>query len=106
MQAAAEKMLGKRFVNKPETDDEGVMCNCLYILEELDVAKEIYLQIENDVKLSMPVITYSCHGGQSLERIQDLYPESIHQIAIDIQKGIVLSELLEVAQHLGVHYTK
>jgi succinyl-CoA synthetase beta subunit len=106
VQEVSSKMLGKRFIHPTETDEDGILCSCVYILEELDVDREFFLQIENDLKLQQPVITYSAHGGQSFDRIRDLWPESIHTIPIDVRKGIDIINLMEVASNLNVSSSK
>ena len=75
-------MCGKKFVNK-YTGPDGYLCNCVYIMEELDVEKEIFLSITLDEKKGMPVVTYSGHGGHALNRIEALHPNSIHRLHID-----------------------
>lgn len=50
----------------------------------------------------MPVITYSTKGGMSLPVIEKRYPETIHKIYVNIQKGLDLQILLKVAENLGI----
>ena len=64
-----KKILGKKYINE-ETEDDGFIVNCVYIQEELDVQKELYLKIDLDHKTQQPVITHSEHGGMLLERIR------------------------------------
>jgi succinyl-CoA synthetase beta subunit len=61
-------MCGKHFVYKGRTGKDGYMCDCVFIVERLDIAKEIFLCITYDVSKQCPVIYYSKHGGQSLEK--------------------------------------
>ena len=97
----AGKMCGKKFVNK-FTGPDGYLCNCVYIMEELDVEKEIFLSITLDQKKGMPVITYSGHGGQALNRIEALHPDDLHRLHIDQTKAIDIKELLVIGQNLGL----
>ena len=69
VQETAKKILGKKYINE-ETEDDGFIVNCVYIQEELDVQKGLYLKIDLDHKTQQPVITYSEHGGMLLERIR------------------------------------
>ena len=55
-------MCGMKYINK-HTGPAGYSCNCVYIMEELDIDKEIYIKISIDKKESKPVITYSRYGG-------------------------------------------
>ena len=80
-------MLGKKYISD-QTDDEGYIVNCVYIQEQLKIEKEIYLRISLDQKTQQPAVTFSSHGGNSLERIQRLYPNELYQIDIDFIKGI------------------
>lgn len=41
-----------------------------------------------------------------MERIRDLWPESIHQIEIDVRKGIDLRDLMHVAKNLNLSPNK
>ena len=101
MAEVAEKMCGKKFVNK-HTGPQGYLCNCVYIMEELDIDKEIYLSISLDEKKGMPVVTYSKHGGQALNRIQALHPADIFELHIDQTKTIDIKELLVIGENLGI----
>lgn len=49
-----------------------------------------------------PVITYSSRGGMNLMNIAKRYPDSVHRIFIDIEKGLDLNMLLKVAGDLGI----
>ena len=60
----ADKMCGKKYVNK-YTGPDGYICNCVYIMEHLDIAKQLFLRISLDEKTQMPVISYSFHGGMA-----------------------------------------
>ena len=53
-------------------------------------------------KTEQPVITYSDVGGLSLSRLQKLYPERIHQIDIDYQKGIDFISLNKFSDQLDI----
>ena len=71
-------------------------------MEELDVEKEIYLNISLDEKKDIPVVTYSKHGGQSVKRIEALHPDSLHKLHIDPSKALDINELLEIGEKLGI----
>lgn len=45
----ANKMLGKNYVC-PGSEGEGIIVNCVYIQEQLDTQKEIYLRLTLDAK--------------------------------------------------------
>ena len=94
-------MLGKKYVNE-QTEEEGYIVNCVYIQEQLDIEKELYLQIMLDTKTQQPVVIYSKHGGMSLERIQRLHPDEVYYLHVDFIKGINFDELLKVSKDLGL----
>jgi succinyl-CoA synthetase beta subunit len=77
-------------------------------MEELDVEKEFFVQINNDPVMSMPVIIYARYGNMPLHLIEELYPESIHRLYINVLEGIQLTELFQVAKNLdvGLHQSK
>lgn len=47
MQEIAGKMCGHILVC-PETGEDGFICKCVYIIEELDIEKELYVSITLD----------------------------------------------------------
>ena len=55
-------MCGKTLIS-PETAKGGFTCKCVYVIEELEIAKEIYVSIENDRLRGYPVIHLSDKGG-------------------------------------------
>lgn len=96
----AERMCGK-FMSVPG-NDYGLQCNSVLIFEKLDVEKEFYFNISHDVVHQKPCITYSSRGGMSYEHIIKRYPKSIHRFMVDIEKGLDLNMLLQVAVNLDV----
>lgn len=49
VQDIAGKMTGHTLVC-PETGPDGFICKCVYIMEELDIEKELYVNIKLDRK--------------------------------------------------------
>ena len=78
------------------------MCNSVLVMEHLEIDKQYFLAIEHDRKSGQPVIIYSDVGGLSWSRLSQLYPERIHRIHIDYQKGIDFVNLSQVAEQLGI----
>lgn len=55
-------MCGKILVC-PESGQAGYLCRCVYITEELDVVKELYVCVTLDRKQGCPVIIYGNWEG-------------------------------------------
>ena len=57
VQEVAKNMCGKILVC-PESGSQGFLCRCVYITEELDTLKELYVCVMHDRKMGCPVIIY------------------------------------------------
>ena len=95
-------MCGKTLVCS-DTGKFGFICKCVYIIEELDIAKEFFISISADRREACPSITYSekIEGMTFLEALEKS-PESFRKIYIDVQKGIDMNVLTKVAEDLHV----
>ncbi len=78
----AKNMCGKVLVC-PESGEQGFLCRCVYITEELDVIKELYISIKNDRTMDCPVIIYG-NWAQSDNGTPILDEDSQNKIYIDI----------------------
>ena len=92
-------MIGRKF-KTPFTSEQGLPCNCVYVMEMLEPEKQFFLSISQE-KYNV-VIRYSDQGGIPISKIRKLFPESIHEIKVDINKGLDLFEAMEVATNLGI----
>ena len=79
-----------------------MICNCVYIVERIEIAKEFYLSITLDRKVGSPVIIYSPAGGMSIEEVAETNPEKIFKICVDTTKGLDIDDLLKAAKNLGL----
>ena len=61
------------------------------------------MHITLDEKEQSPVITYSRHGGMSIERQERLHPGDIYRLPVDYIKGVEFKELLKVGSQLGLN---
>lgn len=61
-------MCGKTLITK-QSGDHGLLCNCVYIVEKLDIQKEFYVSITLDRKAGGPIIIYSPAGGMAIEDV-------------------------------------
>ncbi len=70
----ADKMCGKTLITK-QSGEAGFPCNCVYIVQKIQIEKEFYLSLTLDRKAGCPVFIYSRHGGMSVEDIAHTNPE-------------------------------
>lgn len=94
-------MCGKTLVTK-QSGEDGLPCNCVYIVQKINIAKEFYLSITLDRKAGAPVFIYSQAGGMSIEDVAKSNPEKIFKIKVDTEKGLDVDELLKAAKNLGL----
>lgn len=93
-------MCGKTLITK-QSGEAGFHCNCVYIVEKLQIEKEFYLSITLDRKAGCPVFIYSPAGGMSIEDVAHSNPEKIFKIPININNELEIEPLLEAAKNLG-----
>ena len=55
-------MCGKRYINE-NTGPEGYLCNCVYIMEEVERHMEVFLTLTLDEKTNNPVLSYGTYDG-------------------------------------------
>ena len=56
--AIAKEFLGNRLVTK-QSGEDGLPVNCVYLVQKIDIAKEMYLSLTLDRAAGMPVFVYS-----------------------------------------------
>lgn len=105
MQEVADKMCGKTLITK-QSGEAGFPCNCVYIVEKIQIDREFYLAISLDRKAGMPVLIYSPAGGMSIEDVAHTNPEKIFKVHIDMSKGLDIDDLIQAAKNLGVEEQK
>lgn len=86
-------MCGRTLITK-QSGDTGFPCNCVYIVEKIDIVKEVYMSITLDRKAGMPVFVFSEEGGMSIEDVAHKNPEKIHKLHVDTKKGLDIETLL------------
>lgn len=86
-------MCGRTLITK-QSGDTGFPCNCVYIVEKIDIIKEVYMSITLDRKAGMPVFVFSEEGGMSIEDVAHKNPEKIHKLHVDTKKGLDIETLL------------
>ena len=99
----AEKMCGKTLVTK-QSGEDGLPVACVYIVEQLQIAREFYFAITLDRKAGGPVIVYSPEGGMAIEDVAAATPEKIFKIPVNINEGVDQKELINAAMNLGLDH--
>lgn len=56
--AIAKEFLGNRLVTK-QSGEDGLPVNCVYLVQKINIAKEMYLSLTLDRAAGMPVFVYS-----------------------------------------------
>lgn len=98
--ALAQKMLGNRLITK-QSGAEGKPVNKVLITERLYLRRETYFAILMDRESAGPVLVGSSEGGMNIEDVAAATPHLIHKVPVDISKGPVEEELVQLAQKLG-----
>ena len=98
-------MCGKTLVTK-QSGDAGFPCNKVYIVEKIAIDKEFYLSMTLDRKGQCLTFVYSPAGGMAIEDVAHNTPEKIFKLPVDINKGLCVDQLGEVAKNLGVEEHK
>ena len=62
----AEQMLGKTLVTH-QSGEDGLPVNAVYLVEKINIAKEMYLSLTLDRAAGAPTFIYSPVGGTSIE---------------------------------------
>jgi len=75
----ASEMLGKSLVTK-QSGEEGMPCNAVYLVEKINIAKEMYLSLTLDRKAGCPTFIYSPAGGMAIEDVAEAEPEKIFKM--------------------------
>ena len=60
----AGEMIGNHLVTK-QSGEDGVYCEEVYVVEKLDIEREMYIAITSDRKMGGPVLIYSTRGGKN-----------------------------------------
>lgn len=97
----ADKMIGFSLVTK-QSGKEGMPCSAVYLVELLDIEKEMYLAFTLDRESSSPVLVYSPEGGMAIEDVAESNPEKIFKVYVDIDKGFTQDQIDEVVKNLAL----
>ncbi len=94
-------MLGTRLVT-PQTDDEGLPVNQVYIEKGSDIERELYLSVLVDRASERVVFMASPEGGVDIEEVAEKTPEKIFQVAVHPAAGLQPFQARQLAFGLGL----
>ena len=101
VESIATSMLGSRLVTK-QTDDKGLPIDSVYIESGTSIAYEYYLSLLIDRAQESWTFIGSSEGGMDIETVADESPEKIIRYTIDPKDGLKETELLSMANSLGL----
>ena len=101
VESIASSMLGSRLVTK-QTDDKGLPIDSVYIESGTSIASEYYLSLLIDRAQESWTFIGSSEGGMDIETVADESPEKIIRYTIDPKDGLKETELLSMANSLGL----
>jgi len=96
----ASQMIGEELVTKQVKS--GILCNKVFLMEALDIQREMYLSILMDRASGGPLMVGSPSGGTSIEDVAASNPELIFTEPIDITIGITDDIATRMAGNLGL----
>lgn len=96
----ASKMLNQELITKQ--NPKGILCNRVYLMQKMDIQKEMYLSLLMDRASGGPVLVGSPAGGTSIEDVAAKNPELIFKEKIDIMKGLSNDTSNKMATNLGL----
>jgi len=99
--AAAKRMLGMKLVTH-QTGAEGKVVKRVYIEQGCDIARELYLGITLDRKLSRITVMASTEGGVEIEQVAARNPDKILRVAVDPALGLQPYQCRQIAFGLGL----
>ena len=94
-------MVGNTLVTK-QSGEEGLKCNSTYLVDLLDIQKEMYLAFTLDREASAPCLVYSPAGGMAIEDVAENTPELIFKAHINEKSGFSDSQIDEIITNLGM----
>ncbi|CAI2367899.1 unnamed protein product [Moneuplotes crassus] len=97
----SKEMIGYSLVTK-QSGEEGLRCNSVYLVELLDIMKEMYLAFALDRETSSPVLVYSPAGGMAIEDVAEKTPELIFKAYINESSGFTDDQIEEIVKNLGL----
>jgi succinyl-CoA synthetase beta subunit len=97
----AGMMLGSTLVTV-QTGPGGKVVNRIYVEQGIEIARELYLAVLLDRKVSRNIVMASTEGGMEIERVAAETPEKILREEIDPAIGLAVFQGRELARGLGL----
>jgi len=94
-------MLGKTLVTH-QSGADGLPVNAIYLVEKINISKEMYLSLTLDRAAGCPTFIYSPAGGTSIEDVAEKTPELIFKLPVHPIDGLNETQLREAATNLGI----
>jgi succinyl-CoA synthetase beta subunit len=92
-------MIGRRLIT-PYSNKDGLLVNQVYILEQLNIKKELYISFKfEDDQLRLQ---YSTKGGIPIRELRAKHESDLKRIYFDPVKGPELDALAAIADDLGL----
>jgi len=70
----ASEMLGNTLITH-QSGADGLPCNAVYLVQKVNIVKELYLSLTLDRNAGCPTFIYSPAGGMSIEEVAESNPE-------------------------------
>lgn len=99
--AMAGEMIGKTLVTH-QSGADGLPINSVYLVEKINIAKEMYLSLTLDRAAGCPTFIYSPAGGMSIEEVAETNPEKIFKLPVPVSEGLNSAKLRQAAADLGI----
>lgn len=94
-------MIGYSLVTK-QSGASGMPCNAVYLVELLDIQKEMYLAFTLDRQKAMPVLVYSPEGGMAIEDVAEANPEKIFKEWVCEDEGFTDEQIDTIVKNLSL----
>ena len=97
----ASEYLGNHLVTK-QSGEAGLPVNSVYLVQKINIDKELYLSLTLDRAGGCPVFIYSLEGGMSIEDVAHETPEKIFKLNVNPFTGPEVEDLMKAADNLGI----
>lgn len=97
----ANELIGNTLITH-QSGAEGLPVNSVYLVEKVNIVKEMYLSLTLDRAAGCPTFIYSPAGGMSIEDVAENTPEQIFKLPVHPTEGLDQAALRQAATNLGV----